>query len=42
MKQRNFHKLMALRGEISLSTKSESLNKKKFSRKEKHKSKKFD
>ena len=29
---------MHLRGEINLSTKSESLNKKKYSRKEKHKS----
>ena len=38
-KARNFHKLAHLRGEISLSTKSESLKTKKFSRKEKHKRK---
>ena len=39
MKTRNFHKLMDLRGEINLKTRSESLKKKKFSRKEKHKTK---
>ena len=41
MKKRNFHKLLHLKGEINLSTRSESLNKKKFSRKMKHKSREF-
>jgi len=37
LRARNPYKLAALRGEISLSTKSESLKKKKYSRKTKHK-----
>lgn len=38
-KTRNFHKLMDLRGEINLKTRSESLKKRKFTRKLKHKAK---
>lgn len=39
MKNRDFNILMSIRGIIDLRTKSESLKKKKYSRKEKHKSK---
>jgi len=41
MKLRNIHKLMDLRGEINLRTRSESLKKKKFSRKKKHVKREF-
>ena len=41
MKTRNFHKLMDLRGEINLKTRSVSLKKKKFTRKEKHRQRDF-
>lgn len=37
-KTRNIHQLLHLRGEINIATKSESIGKKKFSRKEKHRS----
>lgn len=38
-KPRDFNKLLSLRGEIDLRTKSESRDKKRFSRKKKHKHK---
>jgi len=42
LKKRNFHQLLHLRGEINLSTRSVSIEKKKFSRKDKHKSRKLN
>lgn len=38
--KRDINKLLHLRGEINLSTRSESIGKKKFSRKEKHRTQK--
>ena len=39
MKRRNFNRLLQDRGEINLSTRSESSSPKKYIRKEKHKNK---
>jgi hypothetical protein len=41
VKQRDFNKLLHIKGEINLSTRSESVGKKKYSRTAKHKNKEY-